>query len=90
MVAYPRGQGNARTARRLNEPRPVEVAALDGVPVRVEKMPVAFVREEWRLSERWWTALPLRRRYFDVVLDTGENAVIFVDELDGRWYRQRA
>jgi hypothetical protein len=48
------------------------------------------VREEWRVVERWWTALPVRRRYFDVVLVTGENVAVFLDELAGRWFRQRA
>jgi hypothetical protein len=48
------------------------------------------VREEWRLSERWWTEQPLRRRYFDLVLETGEHTVVFLDEREERWYRQRA
>jgi hypothetical protein len=50
---------------------------------------VAQVREEWRVSERWWTGRPLQRRYFEVVLETGENAVVFLDEISRRWYRQR-
>jgi hypothetical protein len=53
-------------------------------------MPVAILREEWRVVERWWTDQPIRRRYFDVVLTTGENTVVFLDELGGRWYHQRA
>jgi hypothetical protein len=50
---------------------------------------VAQLREEWRVTDRWWTGQPLRRRYFDVVLETGENAVVFLDEISGGWYRQR-
>ncbi|MFN8186791.1 MAG: hypothetical protein U0R69_06915 [Gaiellales bacterium] len=42
------------------------------------------------MSERWWTGRPLKRRYFDTVLETGENVVVFREELEGRWYRQRA
>jgi hypothetical protein len=60
------------------------------VPAAVDHVEVAYVREEWRVVERWWTGRPVRRRYFDVVLGTGENAAVFHDELDGRWYRQRA
>jgi hypothetical protein len=56
----------------------------------VDRVQVARVREEWRVVERWWTSQPVRRRYFDVVLETGENAAVFLDELAGRWYRQRA
>lgn len=90
MVAHPGGQGDSRAARRLNEPRPVIVAAEDGIPVSVGGVSVARVREEWRVSERWWTGQPLRRRYFDVVLESGENAVLFCDETSSGWYRQRA
>jgi hypothetical protein len=32
----------------------------------------------------------VRRRYFDVVLVTGENVVVYLDETSERWYRQRA
>ncbi len=90
MVAHPREQGHSRAARRLNEPRPARVTERDGAPAEVERMPLALVREEWRVADRWWTEGPVQRSYFDVVLETGENAVVFRDELTGRWYRQRA
>ena len=91
MVAHSRDAGHSRTARRLNEPRPAEVVlAAAGVPERVDGAAVARVREEWRVVERWWTGEPLRRRYFDVVLETGEHAVVFLDEESGGWHRQRA
>jgi hypothetical protein len=51
---------------------------------------VALVREEWRVADRWWTKEPVRRRYFDVVLATGMNAVVFLDEERGGWFTQRA
>ena len=38
------------------------------------------MREEWRVVDRWWTEEPVSRRYFDVVLETGQNAVVFRDE----------
>jgi Cdc6-like AAA superfamily ATPase len=48
------------------------------------------VREEWRVVDRWWTEKPVRRHYFEVVLENGRNVVVFLDELDDRWYRQSA
>ena len=66
------------------------MAAPEGVPTEVGRVAVEQVREEWRVVERWWTGEPLRRRYFDVVLETGELVVVFLDEVAGRWYRQRA
>jgi hypothetical protein len=90
VVADSRGQSHARAARRLNEPRPALVTAVDGVPTAIDHTAVELVREEWRVLERWWTEYPLRRRYFDVVLATGENVVVFHDETGGTWHRQRA
>lgn len=56
----------------------------------MNRVPVASVREEWRVAERWWTGHPIRRRYFDVVLETGENTVVFLDETRGCWFTQCA
>ena len=91
MVADPRGARAVRTARRLNEPQPALVEpAFDGSPRRVNRHPVALLREEWRVVDRWWTDEPVTRRYFDVVLDSGQNAVVFRDEEKGQWFSQRA
>ena len=66
---------------RINAPRPALVEASPvGVPVRVNREGVALVREEWRVVDRWWTEEPLDRRYFDVVLESGQNACVFRDE----------
>ena len=64
-------------------------ARVDGTPARVNGQPVAVVREEWRVVDRWWTEEPVARRYFEVVLETGENTVVFRDEEAGRWFSQR-
>jgi hypothetical protein len=76
--------------RILGAPRSVRVAADGaGVPQSLEGKPVASVRDEWRVDEGWWTGRPVRRRYFDVVLADGRNAVIFCDHRTGRWSTQR-
>ena len=41
------------------------------------------MREEWRVVDRWWTEEPVHRRYFDVVLETGENTVVYRDDDSG-------
>ena len=90
MVADPGAAGTARPAR-LNEPRPALVeAGFDGAPRQVNRQAVALVREEWRVVDRWWTEEPVSRRYFDVVLESGENAVVFRDDERGAWFTQRA
>ena len=79
------------SSRRLAEPSPAAVRSDDvGAPVALAGRPVDAVREEWVVEDRWWTSRPLRRRYFELVLDDGRNAVVFRDLVDGRWFSQRA
>ncbi len=78
-------------SQRLGQPVPVRVhAAGDAIPLRVEGTAVESVLEEWAVENGWWTARPLRRRYFELVLADGRNAVVFRDFSTGCWYRQRA
>jgi hypothetical protein len=80
----------AERARSIYQPRPAVVEArVDGTPVRVNRQPVALLREEWRVIDRWWTEEPIARRYFEVVLQSGENAVVFRDETRSCWFTQR-
>jgi hypothetical protein len=90
VVAHSRDQGDSRAARRLNEPRPVRVESPESVPVAMGGIAVAAVREEWRVVDRWWTGEPVRRRYFDLVLETGENVAVFFDLERETWFRQKA
>ena len=77
--------------RRLNAPQQALVEThVDGSPRSVNRQQVALVREEWRVVDRWWTDQPVDRRYFDVVLATGENAVVFLDGEQQSWFSQRA
>jgi hypothetical protein len=48
------------------------------------------VREEWRVVDRWWTDEPVNRRYFEVVLESGRNAVVYRDAERCCWFSQRA
>jgi hypothetical protein len=90
VVAHSGSPGTVRAAGRLNQPRPAVVEArVDGTPVRVNRQPVALLREEWRVVDRWWTEEPVSRRYFEVVLQSGENAVVFRDEERSCWFTQR-
>ena len=96
MVAYSGSTRPTRSARRLNAPRPALVEGhADGTPCRINRQDVAVVREEWRVVDRWWTDEPVQRRYFDIVLESGENAVVYHDAVPGsgevgRWFSQRA
>jgi hypothetical protein len=90
VVAHSGSARAVRAAGRLNEPRAAVVEArVDGTPVRVNRLLVELVREEWRVVDRWWTEEPVSRRYFEVVLQSGENAVVFRDEQRSCWFTQR-
>ena len=81
MVTHPGSARAARSARRLNAPRPALVEAhADGIAAPRQPAGVAIVREEWRVVDRWWTDEPVHRRYFDLVLETGENTVVYRDD----------
>jgi len=80
-----------RPAGRVNEPRPALVeACFGGDPTHVNRQAIALVREEWRVVDRWWTEEPVSRRYFELVLDSGQNSVVYRDEERGCWFTQRA
>jgi len=79
-----------RAAVRVNAPQPALVeSSFDGTPRRVNREGVALVREEWRVVDRWWTEEPISRRYFEVVLESGRNAVVYRDQERGGWFSQR-
>ena len=78
-------------SRRLSSPRGAAVrAAADGRPLALRRAAVEAVLEEWVVEDRWWARRPLRRRYFELVLEDGRDAVVFCDLVTGRWYEQRA
>ena len=82
---------SARAAGRINAPRPALVEANPvGVPVRVNREGVSLVREEWRVVDRWWTEEPVDRRYFDVVLESGQNVCVYRDQEASSWFSQNA
>jgi hypothetical protein len=56
--------------------------------VAVDRVQVVAHRDEWHVDDRWWTEEPVRRNYFEVLLETGRNVVVFRDEASGAWFRQ--
>ena len=75
-------------ARALNAPRPARVRWGEDRPVQVDGEAVAALRESWLVEDRWWTAEPLRRRYWELVGETGRNLVVFHDLCTGSWFLQ--
>ena len=77
--------------RRLYAPQRVAVRTdTRGAPLWVEGATVETVREEWLVEDGWWTPKPLRRHYFELVLEDGRALTLFRRAGAQRWYRQRA
>lgn len=77
--------------RRIGLPDLTRVRADEGgVPAAVDGSPVDSVREQWVVEDRWWASRPLRRRYFELVLEDGRNVVVFRDLVARKWFSQRA
>ncbi|HKH79968.1 MAG TPA: hypothetical protein VK272_12245 [Solirubrobacteraceae bacterium] len=78
--------------RALNAPRPahvrLELARPDGMPTQVNGEAIESLRESWLVEDRWWTAEPLRRRYWELVGERGRDVVVFHDLRSGRWFAQ--
>ena len=74
----------------LYRPRAIEVGADHGVPRLIgdRRSRVEAIREEWLVEDRWWTREPLRRHYFELVLDSGRCLTVFRDLEAGDWYEQ--
>jgi hypothetical protein len=61
----------------------------------VDGRAIELVRESWLVEDRWWTARPLRRRYWEAVTTSGRNLVVFHDltagggrDAPGGWFIQ--
>jgi hypothetical protein len=68
----------------------VHVVCEGRVPVAVDRVRVIAHRDEWHVADRWWTEEPVKRNYYEVLLETGRNVVVFRDEASGTWFRQTA
>jgi len=60
----------------------------DGAPAVVDGEAIEYLRESWLVEDRWWTAAPLRRRYWELVGARGRNIIVFHDLCSGDWFAQ--
>ena len=45
------------------------------------------VLETWRIDDEWWRKLPVSRRYFNLLLETGQMTV-YCDLVRSAWFSQ--
>ena len=94
MLSTPGGAERPGTLRRLNTPRQVEVrSGADGAPSALRRggpwLEVEEVLDRYRTDDRWWTAEPVSRTYYELLLADGRAVTVFRDQVSGRWREQR-
>ncbi len=90
-LSHPRAPRDARPAYAVNapsgfalyRPRRLEVELAAGRPAVLAGRAVSSIREEWLIEDRWWTASPLRRHYFELVTAEGRCLTVFHDLTEG-------
>lgn len=79
--------------KALNQPRPVEVTTLNGVPAFVNRrgkdLAVIDIRDVWRIDDRWWTESPVSRMYYELELPEAQVLTVYHDLVEDLWYEQR-
>jgi len=53
-----------------------------------EPVTIEAVRETWRIDDEWWRE-PVRRKYFEVLVEGGGRVVLFVDLVTLEWFVQK-
>jgi hypothetical protein len=74
--------------KTLHAHRPARVRWGQGLPAEVDGEAVEALRESWLVEDRWWSAEPLRRRYWELMGAHGRNLVVFHDLCGGGWFVQ--
>ncbi|MHB1469656.1 MAG: hypothetical protein ACYCU0_15460 [Solirubrobacteraceae bacterium] len=75
--------------RTLNRPRRARVrVGQDATPLAIDGARVELVRETWLLEDAWWTERPLRRRYWEAIVQGGRSVVVFHDLCTAHWFTQ--
>jgi hypothetical protein len=68
-------------------------ARSDGVPSALLRnrrwLEVVEVLDRYRTDDRWWTAEPVVRTYYELLLEEGRVVTVFHDLIQGEWYEQR-
>lgn len=49
---------------------------------------VKSVINMWEIEDEWWREEPIRRRYWRLRLETGQEVTVFEDLETGRWFQQ--
>ncbi|MBN1692451.1 MAG: hypothetical protein JW845_02730 [Dehalococcoidales bacterium] len=80
------------TYKPVNTPEELKVEEdAEGLPVTVKgkrRQAVISIEDRWRIDDEWWRAAPVSRLYYNVLLASGQRAVLYKDLISNKWYEQ--
>lgn len=89
MVHNPNNPLTSATFKSLNAPIPISVKENQhGLPLSVTNQSVTSIEGTWRIDDEWWRQKRIERRYWSVMLESGQGLVIFKDGVEKKWFRQ--
>ncbi|MFQ5860444.1 MAG: hypothetical protein ACE5IG_02720 [Dehalococcoidia bacterium] len=93
MVENTGATPGAGALRPLNKPRPISIEVNEaGQPVTIgdgrRRWLISTVTQQWRVEDEWWRQQPVRRMYYECVLEDGRRLTVFQDLVTDRWYDQ--
>jgi hypothetical protein len=50
---------------------------------------VTSIDDLWQVDDEWWRERPISRKYYQVTTEDNCQFIIFRDQTNGAWYRQR-
>ncbi len=95
MVKSAGKASGAGVVRALNLPVSVEVEEGErrrpvAIALTRRRLEVAAIDDVWEITDEWWRADPIARRYYRCVAEDGAIVTVFRDLAGGGWYRQES
>ena len=92
MVENPGTALHADAAKPVNTPESLRVEEdASGLPLAVRlkrRYRITAIKDKWRIDDEWWRKEPVVRRYYNVLLGSGQRLVFYKDLITGNWYEQ--
>ena len=95
MVSNTRKKTSSSRLRNINQPKYITVKANQNnqpisVLIRNNWREVTKINDYWEISDEWWGAFPISRKYYSLTIDNDIRISIFIDLTNGSWYQQKA
>ena len=95
MVKNTRKKKSINPIFPLNQPIPINVYESEtlspiSITLNQHTLNVSSLEETWEIIDEWWKPNPIERRYHRVILENGSRITVFLDLINGLWFKQIA